>query len=173
MFKVIEEKNKVLKYNEKFNKILLEQLPEESVNFIGFQGGSIEEKVYYSPLIGLWYTKLDLENRIWNPFGVEDPAKSKNLNIAVEINFPFNLDRQISGVFMEDKEKNIYIGHRGKVNQVKKNTVIENYNGTVCYATDCEQTNKIIVISALEDPKIAWNMKAFAYEIICIKKKCR
>lgn len=170
MLKVVEDYKKVLEYNE---KIFMQKLPETSINIIGFQGGSREEKVYYSSGIELWFVSSEYvegNNRIWNAFGVQDPFKNKNLNISVEINFPYQLNRRVAGVLLEGDNGEIYIGHRGKINQVKKKVVLNKFAKNIRDVNDFGNVSEIIVISSLEDSEIIYNIKSFIEGIIQIKR---
>lgn len=172
MLKVVEDYKKVLEYNEKMKKILMEKLPATNMNIIGFQGGSRDEEVHYSPEVGLWFVSsedTESNNRIWNAFGVQDPFKNKNLNIAVEINFPYQLNRFVAGVLLEGDNGEIHIGHRGKVNQVKKKIVFNKFAKNIYDVNDCGKVNEIIIISSLEDSDIIYKIKSFIDGIIELK----
>jgi hypothetical protein len=85
---------------------------------IGYQGGSLENKVYFSK--GLWYSKLHLASsdvaipRHWNAFGTEE-RKDRNQIIVVEINPPLKgRDARVQGAFGKNEIRNqYYLLHRG------------------------------------------------------------
>lgn len=172
MLKVVEDYKKVLEYNEKMKNILVRKLPQISNNVIGFQGDSREEIINYSSDSGFWFVSsqdTESNNKIWNAFGVQNPFKNKNLNIAVEINFPYQLNRSVSGVLLEGANGDVYIGHRGKINQVKKKVVLNKFLKDIRDVNDFGNVNEIIVISSLGNSEIINNIKAFIDGIIELK----
>lgn len=80
-----------------------------------------ERKVRWNESLGIWSYFQPTEKLYWCPFGVQDPSTSSRdpskpprLNITCLIDFPCDgINRRVNGLFVRDKEGNIYVTHKG------------------------------------------------------------
>lgn len=176
MLRVINDYEEIKKYQNELKSILKSKLNIETHNEIGFPSGSINETVYSNSSSNIWCSIADdlLDGtRFWNPFGIGNPTKKEHITPIVEINIPAYLDRRVGGVFLKDRDNNIYLGHRGKIGGGKpgvgKNAFFEKYSGKIIDAIDDSQTNSIAIISCIYDDNIINNIKRFLLAVCKIK----
>jgi len=165
MLSVVEDKSLIDTYQIRFQEILKNSLTDIYENVeIGFQGGNEAATAYHSPSpeINYWFAPVKSHNRYWNAFGLE-VRPERNVNITVEINFPFAFTRSIDGLFLDDGDGHIFIGHRGAgINSragspsigLKKKTTLrkfEKYIGSLTTVQDGERESGIILISPLDE----------------------
>jgi len=132
---------------------------------LGFQGGGKESTVHYFGSLNFWIAIADSSNRYWNAFGLGNPFKDGS-TIIVEINPPKEgIDRRISGTFIEDNERNIYMAHRGRVGGgrkgIGKKAFMAWYQGTTSVVKDGDKYRDMIVIGALDDKELVNKLAAF------------
>jgi 5-methylcytosine-specific restriction protein A len=178
MLTVITEQNRIDMAQEQFLKAMQSALRYNAVRELGFQGDHRNETVYYDDTLGLWFASskdVDGMNRYWNPLGTQNISENKSLNITVELNFPFELNRRVAGVFLEDENGEIFIGHRGRVGGGKpgigKNAFMQFYHESRYYVSDVGKETEIILISELDSPLLAENIKAFANAVESFKSR--
>lgn len=179
MLNIILDRSSILKYQNILDSLISLKLNERNINVIGFPGGARQETVCFSQSLGMWYTTsmdVDGTERVWNSFGLQNPYEVYNLNIAVEINFPFVRKGDVNGVFLKDEEDNIYVGHRGLVNiggrkSIKR--IYDQYFGGVQECIDDNGNSEIIIISPLQCDKLAENIQVFVKRIATIKEEFR
>lgn len=138
---------------------------------LGYQGGGSEEMVYYVEPLNFWVALADSGNRFWNALGVGDPFNEGSTIIA-EINPPKEgIDRNIGGVFVEDKNGAVYLAHRGKLDgdRIGKEAFLDWYKEPLDLVYDEDQHNLLIVIGALEDEKLIEKLARFTNSISAFK----
>lgn len=176
MLKVITESILIAKCQENFVNIMSSYPLNKVEANMGFHGGIITEFVNYYKDFELWFITepYEIDKRYWNPFGIGNPNQNKNVNILIELNFPFYLNRRVVGVFLIDDINNIYIGHRGLIGGsrkgIGKTLFFENYNGNMKFVEDDGRSTQIAIISSLDDNNLLKNIKMFVDEISRIKK---
>lgn len=179
MLKIIHAKNRVLSYQKLFSDSINKKLNEQNSNYIGFPGGARWEEVSYSSSLKLWFTSstdVDGTKRVWNAFGLQNPYEVRNLNIAVEINFPFTRKGDVNGVFLEDEGGNIYVGHRGLVNVGGRKSIrkiYSQYYGGVELCDDGSLQREIIIISLLNSKTLVKDIQVFVNHVYDIKELLR
>lgn len=177
MYKVVTDSRLTENFQEKFVDQLSKQLPEDYTNDVGFQGGNRSETIWYNPSIDLWFTSSqDVEGceRFWNAFGIQDPSKVKSLDIAVEINIPFNHNPRVGGVFVQDVSGRVFVAHRGVISGgrkgIGKGLFMQHYDARKLEPVDDDgKVAMVALIGEIESPNLAKDIKQFAEEIIRIK----
>lgn len=177
MLTVITDRERIDIAQEQFVEAMKSALHFKAQRNLGFQGDNRTELVYYDDTIGLWFASSeDIEslNRYWNPLGTQTVSTHMCLNIKVEMNFSFELDRRVAGIFLEDEDGKIFIGHRGKIgggrHGIGKNAFMQYYKGSKGYVIDGNTETEVLIISALTSPRLAENIKAFADSVEIFKK---
>lgn len=176
MLRVVTDENKTHEYQERFAERMEDLASSVEEVTIGYQGGSSVENVWYYEDEGFWFiAAIDILNdkRYWNPAGLQNPREKKHVGSDVQICIPFVHDRGVAGVFLEDEHGNIYVGHRGRVNGVKKNHFLKNIVGSLELVEDSGKESKIIIISPLESDSILLNMRMFLDEVARIKDESK
>ena len=92
---------------------------------IGFPGGNTTVDIAWHPSIGVSGHIETIESahgpggahgRYWNAFGLEDPATTSTLSIAVEVNLPLEGTKtRVGGILARDGEGTIVLLHRGTI----------------------------------------------------------
>ncbi len=85
---------------------------------VGYQGGTMQAKVYWRPAEQIWccFEELTAEGRYWCAFGTTDPTTINSLTITCEINPPVvDFDRRCAGLFALDALGDIHLLHSGKL----------------------------------------------------------
>lgn len=176
MLTVITKRKYIDSAQAQFVQKMRAALPYKAERNLGFQGDSRAALIYYDDQIGLWFTTDDGMNgsRYWNPLGSQSVSKHKSLNIVAEINFPFVLDRRVGGIFLEDEDGEIYIGHRGKIGGgrpgIGKKAFMQYYKGSTGFVLDGNQESEVLIISALNSSRLAENIKGFIDSVDLFKK---
>ena len=99
-----------------FARVMTEVCDRTEDTNLGFQGGGVAATVHWRADLDIWMAFRLSRNRFWNAFGIGNLFESGSSSIVVEINFPFEgIDRRIGGVFMQDTNGRVYLGHRGGV----------------------------------------------------------
>lgn len=98
-----------------------------------------------------------------------DPAASTWMQIDVQMNFPAGTyNRRMAGAFVTDDNGDVLVAHRGKLTKgkagLKKAKVFREFASRTVDADDQGRTSKVILISALDDPKLADRLLEFALE---------
>lgn len=177
LLKVITNRKQIDDAQRQFVDLMKSNLDFKTERTLGFKGDNLSELVYYDDTIGLWFAPSKYSDGIsqyWNPFGTQTVSKYKDLNIIVEINFPFKLDRRAAGIFLEDGDGEIFIGHRGKVGGgrkgIGKNAFMQYYKGSRSFVKDGNTETEVFIISALGSPRLVENIKAFADSVEMFKR---
>jgi hypothetical protein len=98
-----------------------------------------------------------------------DPAESAWMQIDVQMNFPAgSYNRRMAGAFVVDGNGDVLVAHRGKLTKGKaglaKAKVFREFAAQTEEADDDGQPSTVILIAALDDPKLADRLWAFAAE---------
>jgi hypothetical protein len=112
---IVSDENEIISLQRKFEERLKRVADEEYEITLGWMGGNITEKTYYSKELGIWFAFDKGENRYWNAFGLGKPKLQGSNSIVVEINFAFvGVDKRIAGSFIKDNGK-VLVCHRGRI----------------------------------------------------------
>jgi len=180
VLQVITDRKTIDRAQGEFVRLMQKALTYKKIKTIGFHGGQREEEVYYND--SLWFTSstdLENENRYWTPIGVvwnKDAFERPGLvDIRVELNFPFSLNRNAGGVLLEDADNDgdIYIGHRGKVGGgrkgIGKTAFMSFYKGPTQIVLDVDRETEVIVISELKSENLLRNIGEFVKSVEIFK----
>jgi hypothetical protein len=127
----------------------------EDIN-LGHQGGGIAATVHWSADLDIWMTFQAVEKRFWNAFGVGNIFESGSSSIVVEINSAFEgINRHIGGVFIQDNEGRIYLGHRGSIGGgrrgIGKSAFMESIEPEkLADIQDGDRVSEVVLIGALD-----------------------
>ncbi len=180
MLKLISNEEEIASCQEKFKIAIQNGLQHEELT-IGFQGGKIDNEVYYDQ--HLWYSsKLFLDEpatikRYWNAFGL---GKRENGNqiIVVEINPLFSgATKRVAGLFAKDEmTKDYFILHRGKIGGGRKGIgkkAFKNwYRGKwVKVYDELGNQEEAILISSLKSKYLSVRIRDFVKEVASFKQE--
>jgi hypothetical protein len=118
---------------------------------------------------------LDIINRYWITFGVDDPKSKGILPITVEVNPPLEgVNRQCAGFFAEDEGGGVYYCHTGKVGGGRKgigqSAFVDFYRGDFHEVRWSDgKTTQGIAIGRLNDPNLPALLAAFVREVDAFK----
>lgn len=98
-----------------------------------------------------------------------EPRTAKWMEINVQLNFPGDkYNRRIAGTFVRDSNGDIFVAHRGKLTKghagLRKEMVFEEFSSRLIDAGDSSTRVRLILISSLDDPRLADRLCEFAAE---------
>lgn len=173
MIKIIEDRSKIEQIHRKFRDTIIKNFSEKINCLIGYKGRSIDDEVYYSDEVKLWASFGAENNRYWNAFGIGRPQNKSN-SIIGEINFPFENNRRIQGVFAEDNNGEILVLHRGTIGGgrkgIGKKLFSDNYREKPIDAIDGDIETEFYFVGDLKSKLFPKQLARFIYEIDRIKK---
>ena len=181
MYKIITSINKIRKLQGILKKEFKKAATHTCYPNLGFQGGSVNEKTFYSEDLEIWLcpkTATDSygeENRFWNAFGTIKPKDDKSLNIVCEINFPLaDINRRIAGAFAEDETGKTVIIHRGKIGGgrkgIGKSLFFENFRGEFITVIDGDKNTEVALVADLNSEDMIYQISDFVTEVGRIKE---
>ena len=146
---------------------------------VGHQGRAFHNiTLYWFPLYKYWLFPERPTSRAlyWNGLGTENPlANKKSLGITVEINFAHDGNKRPGGCFFENKDGEVFIGHRGNLkrkNRPISKEFLELFQGEVLEVNYKENYfESIAVVGKLEDSNFAEKVGFFVHEVERIKTK--
>ena len=177
---VVTEFGLVQSLHERFERQMYKALPQVIVKNIGFQGDNVTEKVHYSQEIGLWFASTQVvggTKRFWNPVGVQDPLRVSSLDIITEVNIPFEHNRRVGGVFVQNETGRVFIAHRGTIGGGRKNIgkrlfmeqFHKNNADKLEEVDDNGRISIVAIVGDIDSSDLALNVKWFADEVNRIK----
>lgn len=177
MFKVVDDIERVNECQNMLLEILEEKFTVTEERVIGFHGGNIESVIHYSPEYDVWFAWQDYGDRYWIPFGVGgNSEKKKALDITVEINIPNLRNRRVMGIFIEDDDGNIYLGHRKRLNtsgnKIELNEKFDKmYKKREIDVVDGDRTVNVICIGNIFDWNFFDNLVKFVWNVHDLKNE--
>ena len=180
MLTLITDKKEIANCQKTIENRLKESLKKHEKLIIGFQGGKIDNQVYYNE--SLWYSTLVLKKdvkvvRYWNAFGL-GKRNDGNQIIVVEINPALEgATKQVAGLFAKDELTGDYfLLHRGKIGGGRKGIGKEAfknwYRGKWVEVFDgINNKEEAILISSINSPKFTYNLSEFVREIAKFKEE--
>ncbi|MCB9660519.1 MAG: hypothetical protein H6726_22940 [Sandaracinaceae bacterium] len=173
---VVDGQNEIRTYMKRFRRMLIAAATERGEHWIGFPGGRRTAQLYVLRERGIWLANIgELENRYFNAFGHVMPEDRQTLPIDVEINVPLEgIDRRVAAVFLRDARGKLYIGHRGKIGGGRPGVGPElfwsQYRNQAANVMDGEEVNPVVVLGALDDPRLVDSVVDFVHRIAEIKR---
>ena len=180
MLKLISNKSEIAKCQKIIEDLLKESLKKHEELTIGYQGGNLQNEVYYNE--SLWYSTLILKDdatipRYWNAFGI-GKREDGNQIIVVEINPALEgVTKQVAGLFAIDETTGDYfLLHRGKIGGGRKGIGKEAfknwYRGKWVDVFD-ENKNKeeAILISSINSSAFTTKVISFVDEVAKFKQE--
>lgn len=173
VFTTIQDASNIAKAQAVFENRAKKAASRNGLITLGYQGGGSEAMVYQVAPLNFWIAIADSGNRYWNALGIGNPFKDGSTIIA-EINPPkTGIDRNIAGVFIEDKKGTVYLAHRGKIGGgrkgIGKRAFLDWYKEPLDLVFDEDRQNLLIVIGALDDEKLIENIAAFTKRVSAFK----
>jgi hypothetical protein len=173
VFTTIQDTNQVATAQAAFENRVKHAASSSGLVSLGYQGGGSEEMTYQVARLNFWVAIADSDNRYWNALGIGNPFEDGSTIIA-EINPPKSgIDRNIGGVFIEDKQGAVYLAHRGKIGGgregIGKKAFLDWYKEPLDLTYDDDRHTMLIVIGALDDEKLIENLAAFTYNVSAFK----
>ena len=173
VFTTIQDTDQIVTAQAAFENRLSKAASKIGLVSLGYQGGGKEAMAYQVALLNFWVSFADSGNRYWNALGIGNPFKDGSTIIA-EINPPKSgIDRNIGGVFIEDKKGAVYLAHRGKIGGgregIGKKAFLDWYKEPLDLTYDDDRHTMLIVIGALEDEKLIENLAVFTYSVSAFK----
>ncbi|MFO8067138.1 MAG: hypothetical protein R6U11_06120 [Bacteroidales bacterium] len=146
---------------------------------LGYQGGDVQNYVYYKEKKGLWFSSLLMKNKkipkYWNCFGLG--LKDNNaVDIIVEINPPLSgCTGKVAGLIAHDDNGICYLMHRGRIGGGKKGIgqakFMSWYNGETAEVLTCKRKSfNALVVASLESQSITNDIYRFVYKVYQFKK---
>lgn len=171
-FAVVTDIAEIARLNTKLGQLLSTYFTVQQTREITYPAGHHTGTVYFESAAGnavrAW-SPASLPDKLINFLLVGDPAASTWMQIDVQMNFPAGTyNRRMAGAFVIDESGDVLVAHRGKLTKGKaglpKTKVFREFASRTVDADDLGQTSKVIVISALDDPKLADRLWDFAVE---------
>lgn len=171
-FEVVTDVAEIVRLNKKLGQRLRKTFKVRRTREIAFPAGRFTRTVFFEAAAGI-------DVRAWSPFSregklinfllVDDPTASTYMQIEVQLNFPEgSYNRRMAGAFVIDEKGDVLVAHRGKLTKgnsaLPKAKVFHEFASQTVEAEDKPNTSKVILISALDDPKLADRLWAFAAE---------
>ena len=154
---------------------------------IGFPGGSTTVDIAWHPSIGIWGHVDTIESahgpggahgRYWNAFGLEDPATTNSLSIAVEVNPPLEGTKtRVGGILGRDGGGPIVLLHRGTIGGgtvgVGKDLFWREFAGHTKFVSDGVGLVDCAIVATLGQATLVTELKRFADAVSRIKAAAR
>lgn len=174
MINVETDRQKIIKLHKQFHKQLDKFLTVGVTCWVGYPSGSFEDTVMYSPVLNIWLSHGEDDNKFWNGFGVGEPIEGKNNSLNGEINFPKEGNyRRVAGVFADDDNGNILVLHRGKIGGGKpgigKKYFTNNFRGDFVTAIDGDRETEFCLVGELNSKHFPRQVSNFINEIYRVK----
>ena len=154
---------------------------------VGFPGGNTMVEIAWHPSVGIWGHIETIESahgpggahgRYWNAFGLEDPATTSTLSIAVEVNPPLEGTRtRVGGILGRDGDGPIVLLHRGTIGGgtvgVGKELFWREFAGRTKFVFDGAGLVDCAIVAALGQGTLLTETKRFAEAVSRIKAAAR
>ena len=112
MYKIIETRNEIKEYQERFIEILKYNTEQRNGN-VGTPAGGGRRNLFWSSY-KFWFITINKETRYWNAFGLDE---GRTPDIIIEINFSLEGSRA-SGKLLKNEKGNIAIAHNGNCTKI-------------------------------------------------------
>lgn len=151
-----------------------------STEIVGFPSGSIEERVYWRPDLGVWLCRHDkfngtTLNRIWLAYGMQEPGSVNGLSITVEINFPREgINRKVAGLLAARPGGALVVCHNGRLGGGKKGigkaAFTSWYGGEPVEVVDGDgRTTMTYAIADLDSDRLAYQLAEYVHACAAFK----
>lgn len=183
MLKLITDETQIARCQKLFETAMKRALSKHEVLSIGYQGGKIDNEVFYNE--SLWYSTLLLDSdevsipKYWNAFGL-GKRESGNQIIILEINPPVSgATKQVEGLFAKDEKTDTYfILHRGGIGGgrrgIGKDAFKNWYRGKwIGVYDDSGNQEEAILISSLSSKGLATKIHRFVKEVAQFKEEVK
>ena len=171
-FKLVTDIVEIARLNNELGRRLSTFFKVRRTREISYPAGHHTGTIYFESAAGssvrAWSPDHE-PNKLTNFLLAGDPAASTWMQIDVQMNFPAGTyNRRMAGAFVIDKNGDVLVAHRGKLTKgkagLKKAKVFREFASRAVEADDKGHTSKVILISALDDPKLADRLWEFAVE---------
>jgi hypothetical protein len=175
MLRVLEDRQEIGRAEITFQSLMKQRANQVSRQNVGWPGGSREEEVSFSSVLGIWWVmRKHEEGRYWNVLGELPKGQFQVGNIDVEINFPLvGIDRSIGAVFAKDDAGKIAVFHRGKIGGGKKGvskTLFEDrWTGPWELVQDGDRSTRMVLVGRLDDKGFPEKVANFVRDVLQIR----
>ena len=149
---------------------------------VGYQGGYVDTEVNWHQSIRMWSllgVNSGEKQQFWCAFGVEDPAQTQSLDIAVEINPRYEgTDLVVGGAFAKDERGAVHFCHNGKIGGgregVGKSAFFRHYSdpGGLEQMLYNDRLVNVVDLGPITSPRLPRRLARFAHEVVRIKEVC-
>ena len=154
---------------------------------VGFPGGNTTVEIAWHPAVGVWGHVETIESahgprgfhgRYWNAFGLEDPATTGTLAVAVEVNPPLRGTRaRVGGILGRDGDGPVVLLHRGTIGGgtvgVGKDLFWREFAGRTKFVWDGAGLVDCAVVATLGQGTLVTELRRFADAVAQIKARAR
>jgi hypothetical protein len=171
-FEVVTDITRIAQLNKELGRRLSKTFKVQRERIVAHPAGRSEKSVFFQATRG---TNV----RAWSPFKrpgklinfllAGDPTASTPLHIDVQLNFPAGkYNRRMAGAFLTDEKGVVLVAHRGTLTKeharLPKARVLNEFGAQRVEAEDQGKTSELILISALNDPRLSDRLWSFAAE---------
>lgn len=171
-FRVVTDVADIAKLNRMLGQQLRKIFEFKKTREITYPSGHHSETIFFEKNSGkdvrAWchYT---YDGKLVNTLLVGDPSSQAWMEVEVYLNFPAETyNRRVAGTFVVDEEGSYFVAHRGKLTKGKsglhKSKVLREFASQTVEAQDNNQKSTVILISSLEDTRLADRLWTFAQE---------
>jgi hypothetical protein len=169
----IQDQARIAEAQSLFERRVRDAATKSGVITLGYQGGGRDAQAYHVASSSFWVAFEDSGNRYWNALGLGNPFDGET-EIIAEINPPKSgIDRNIAGVFAENKGGEIWIAHRGKIGGgrkgIGKNAFFEWYPEPLDLVFDVDRHLPMIIVGSLNDLELISKLVNFTERVAAFK----
>lgn len=178
-FELVTDIEEIARLNKELGRRLSKSFNVKRTREITYPAGHQTGTVFFEAAVGsnvrAW-APYNAPNKHGNFLLTGDPALSEWMEIDVQLNFPLgSYNRRIAGAFVTDENGDVLVAHRGKLTKGKsglpKLKVFREFAAQTVDANDLGKISKVILISALDDPRLSDRLWEFALEARVVATK--
>lgn len=142
----------------------------------GGRSFSTTRMVRWHPDVGLWsyLDRYQTDNRFWCCYGIEEPGNDSSLDIAVEVNPPYQgTSLLFGGAFARDARGRIHLCHTGKIGGgrrgISKKPFFEHYRGNLTEMSHDRGLANVVDLGPVDSTRLPKRLARFAKEVLRVK----
>jgi len=149
-------------------------ISSSTVETVNYAFGSDDREVHWCKDLGMWFSVMPVEDRIYNSFGLEKPGSVRMLRITTEVNVALgSANTGIQGCFAVDaKTGDLWFVHRG--GRIKRPhgegpNFREVYEGPTAMLHDPDRDREVFAFGRLDDADLPMTLATFVRQIATFK----